>query len=72
VSAIRHSAKPGFFLKKTLKIFAESQADKALGKDYTLPSANPRTLGKGIFFKKLFYFLSLFLNRFFQICSNTL
>jgi len=54
VSAIRHSAKPGFFLKKTLKIFAESQADKALGKDYTLPSANPRTLGKGIFFKKNF------------------
>ena len=53
-------------LKKTLKIFAESQADKALGKDYTLPSANPRTLGKGIFFKKkLFYFLFLFLNHFF-------
>ena len=51
MSAIRHSAKPGFFLKKTLKIFAESQADKALGKDYTLPSANPRTLGKGIFKK---------------------
>ena len=56
MSAIRHSAKPGFFFKKTLKIFAESQADKALGKDYTLPSANPRTLGKGIFLKKTFLF----------------
>ena len=43
-------------IKKTLKIFAESQADKALGKDYTLPSANPRTLGKGIFLKKTFLF----------------
>ena len=55
VSAIWHSANPEFF-KKTLKIFAESQADKALGKDYTLPSANPRTLGKGIFIKKTFLF----------------
>jgi len=44
------------FLKKTLNIFAESQTDKALGKDYTLPSANPSTLGKGIFFKKNFLF----------------
>jgi len=41
--------KAGIFLKKTLNIFAESQTDKALGKDYTLPSANPRTLGKDIF-----------------------
>ena len=31
------------------RIFAESQAYKALGKDYTLPSANLRTLGKDIF-----------------------
>jgi len=46
--------KAGIFLKKTLNIFAESQTDKALGKDYTLPSANPSTLGKGIFFKKNF------------------
>jgi len=29
---------------------------KALGKDYTLPSANHRTLGKDIFLKKTFLF----------------